>query len=354
MDKVKLLIVDDDKEVLASFNRALAVDGYEITAVDNGPEALELIRKNKYDVVLTDIIMPEINGVKILEEVNRISRDTKVILITGYGSIDTSVEALRKNASDYIVKPCDKEELRIRIKSAVEKQELERELVKAKIYKKTLESVGAVAHEINNPLTAILGNVDMILMDIPKDHELHNQLRIIRDAADRIAKIVKKMREMRKLETKQYTRHFRILDFDRSAERAEQVENSILIVDDEPTILDLFKLVIEHEGYDTDTTESGLTALEMIKEKYYSIIILDVSMPEIDGYETFRRFKKYYSQNDKDMPVVIMITGFDVEDILEKCKELGAFATLHKPLSNVVLINTVKKAEQFFLSGSNR
>ncbi|MCP4726923.1 MAG: response regulator [bacterium] len=350
MCKAKILIVDDDKEVLYSFERALTADGYDITAVDNGSEALDCIRNNEYNVVLTDIVMPEINGVRILEETNRVSPETKVILITGYGSIDTSVEALRKNASDYIVKPCDKEELRIRIKSAIEKQQLEKELVKAKIYKKTLESLGAVAHEINNPLTAILGNIEMILTEMPEDHELYRQINIIGEAAERVAVIVKKMRKVRKLETKPYTKHFKILDFDKSARKSKYSTEAILIVDDEPILTELFKMVLIREGYDTDTADSGLTALEMLKVKDYSVIILDVSMPQIDGYETLRRMKKFYTEIDKDLPAVIMITGYDVEDILDKCKKLGAFATLHKPLGNEVLLDTVKSAEDYFKS----
>ncbi len=350
MSSAKILIVDDDKEVLSSFQRALSSDGYDITAVSCGIKALNLIKKNEYNVVLTDIVMPEVNGVRILEETNRTSPETKVILITGYGSIDTSVEALRKNASDYIVKPCDREELRIRIKSAIEKQQLEKELVKAKIYKKTLESLGAVAHEINNPLTAILGNVEMILMEMPKDHELYRQLKIINEAAERIAVIVKKMRKVRKLETKPYTKHFKILDFEKSSRRSKYSTKAILIVDDEPIITDLFKMVLVREGYDTDTADGGLTALDMIKIKDYSIVILDVSMPQIDGYETLRRMKKFYSDIDKDMPAIIMITGYDVEDILDKCKKLGAFATLHKPLGNEVLLETVKSAEEYIRS----
>jgi len=124
MERESILIIEDDIQVLSSFERILSGDGYEITAVNNGDKALKLLKNRKYNLVLTDIVMKGIDGLQVLEEIKMISPETVVILITGYGVIETAIEAIRKGVNDYILKPCDEGELRSRVKQALEKQRL--------------------------------------------------------------------------------------------------------------------------------------------------------------------------------------------------------------------------------------
>ena len=124
MEKESILIIEDDIQVLSSFERILSGVGYEITAVNNGYKALKLLKNRKYNLVLTDIVMKGIDGLQVLEEIKMISPETVVILITGYGVIETAIEAIRKGVNDYILKPCDEGELRSRVKQALEKQRL--------------------------------------------------------------------------------------------------------------------------------------------------------------------------------------------------------------------------------------
>lgn len=124
-----ILIVEDDPLVLRGFETILKQDGYKIFPVNNGQKALDLISQQSFDIVLTDLKMEGINGLDILEEVKKISPDTPVIVITGYESLDSAVCALRGGAYDYLIKPCQDNDLKLTIKRGLEKRKLEKELL---------------------------------------------------------------------------------------------------------------------------------------------------------------------------------------------------------------------------------
>ena len=347
MENESILIVEDDRQVLSSFEKTLSKEGYNISTVDNIEKALKLIKENKYNLILIDIVMKRINGMQILEETKKISPETEVILILEYGSADASFNISRKDAVDFIVKPYDKDELRIRIKHALEKQKLGKKILKDEIYKKMSETLGAIAHEINNPLTAIIGNAELLLYDLSNDNPIYEQIKAIEHSAGRIAEITEKMRKVRGIEIKKYTKDSKIIDIQKSSKFEKPEEKTVLIVDDEESITNLYSMVLKRNGFKVDTADSGIKALDMIKEKNYSIIILDVSMSEMDGHETLQNLNKYYSDKKVQIPATIMLTGYDVDDVLKKCKNIGAFAALHKPLKISTLIETVNQAEEF-------
>ncbi len=126
MEKESILIVDDDIDILSEFKNILETEGYEVTTAENGEAALKLIKENIYNLVLSDIVLGGIDGIRVLQETKKICPETEVILITGYAAIETAIGALRLGADDYILKPCNSEELNIRIKRALEKQKLRR------------------------------------------------------------------------------------------------------------------------------------------------------------------------------------------------------------------------------------
>lgn len=103
--KAKLLIVDDEAAVRESLREVLRTDGYEIDAAETGEKALNAIQENDYDLILLDIRMPGMSGIEVLRKVNQVAPDTKVIMLTGHGTVETAVEALRHGAHDYILKP---------------------------------------------------------------------------------------------------------------------------------------------------------------------------------------------------------------------------------------------------------
>ncbi|MEK6528742.1 MAG: response regulator, partial [Nitrospirota bacterium] len=103
--KKSILIVDDDKTTREAVVNALSHDYITHTA-SNGQKAMNILNENEdIDIVLTDLMMPEMDGMELLEKINSMNNDIPVIMITGYSSIDSAVDAMRKGAYDYITKP---------------------------------------------------------------------------------------------------------------------------------------------------------------------------------------------------------------------------------------------------------
>ncbi|MHB9154271.1 MAG: helix-turn-helix domain-containing protein [Endomicrobiales bacterium] len=102
----KILLVDDDEDFRTEFRESL--EEYDVLEVDSGQKALDLLRKpNEIDLVILDVVMPGLSGTEVLKEMRRIAPNLGIIMLTGYGSKDTAIEALRSDADDYIEKPMD-------------------------------------------------------------------------------------------------------------------------------------------------------------------------------------------------------------------------------------------------------
>ena len=110
-----ILIVDDEEIIRESLSFVLAKEGYRVQDAANGRLALEKVREQAFDLVITDLEMPEMKGIELLEQVTLHSPETMVVIITAYGSIDTAIAALRKGAVDYILKPVEFDELIVKI-----------------------------------------------------------------------------------------------------------------------------------------------------------------------------------------------------------------------------------------------
>jgi two-component system NtrC family response regulator len=115
-----ILIVDDEKNYLVVLDALLAPEGYEIVTADNAPDALRLVREADLDLVITDMKMPGMNGMELLEECKRIKPELPVIMMTAYGTIEMAVEAMKKHAYDYITKPFQNEQLKLTVRKALE------------------------------------------------------------------------------------------------------------------------------------------------------------------------------------------------------------------------------------------
>ncbi len=116
----RVLVVDDEEIIRDSLSFILQKEGYEVEEAANGQEAFKKITENPPDVVITDIEMPGMKGVDLLEKVSQVSPQTFVIIITAYASIETAVQALRKGAYDYILKPLEFDELILRLRRLME------------------------------------------------------------------------------------------------------------------------------------------------------------------------------------------------------------------------------------------
>ncbi len=123
-----VLIVDDEQEIRDSLSEVLTDEGFLTYTAENGKVALEMLEDLHYDIIISDIKMPELDGVTLLRKVKEQAPDTFVILITSYGSTETAIDAMRHGAIDYILKPIDFDELILRIKNVTLHKELLREV----------------------------------------------------------------------------------------------------------------------------------------------------------------------------------------------------------------------------------
>lgn len=122
-----ILIIDDEPLMRISISDALKVEGYNVMSAETGGEGLKSIKNNSYDVVITDLRLPEVDGVQILKSCKQISPRTKVLMITAYGSVDTAVEAMKIGAYDYITKPFSMDEFILTVKRLIALRDLEDE-----------------------------------------------------------------------------------------------------------------------------------------------------------------------------------------------------------------------------------
>ncbi len=131
--KLKILIADDEEITLKHLTYALQKDGYDVSAVKNGLDALKKIEAEEFDVLIADIKMPGMDGIALLSTVKDKYPAVDVIIITGFGSIESAVNAMSKGATDYITKPFNLDELGVKIKKIEEKKRLEKENIALKV-----------------------------------------------------------------------------------------------------------------------------------------------------------------------------------------------------------------------------
>jgi len=206
MDKEQILVVDDVDSIRSFITINLECEGYEVYQAARGQEALKLIESIFFNLVILDIMLPDIDGLQILKFIRKVSPETMVIMVTGYASLDSSITAMKEGAFSYIIKPFELSELLITMRKALDKQRLSMEnkklleeltrankdlesanllleekvrertrelemlnqdLNKANIELKRLdklkdELVSLVSHDLKSPLTAIIGYASTI------------------------------------------------------------------------------------------------------------------------------------------------------------------------------------------------
>ena len=127
MPNERILIVDDEESMRELLTIMLKREGYLVTAASNGEEAIRLLEREIYDLVITDIKMPKINGLELLKDIKEIAPQTIVLMITAFASTETAVEAMKEGAYDYLTKPFKIDEVKLIIKNALEKKRLQTE-----------------------------------------------------------------------------------------------------------------------------------------------------------------------------------------------------------------------------------
>ncbi len=163
-----ILVIDDKESELETMSDALSNQGYRLVSTSSGEEALKIMKEQPFDVILTDLKMPDVDGMEILRTARAMDSQPQVIMITGYGSIDKAVEAMRAGAEDFIPKPIELAELREKVRKALESQYLRQQNLALQRQNLALQKQIDEKYGFSN----IIGNSEQM-------HEIFDQLRLV-------------------------------------------------------------------------------------------------------------------------------------------------------------------------------
>jgi DNA-binding NtrC family response regulator len=141
----KILVAEDEEITLKHILSTMQKEGYEVSGFSDGMKAFKSMEHEHYDLLIADIKMPGLTGIELLEKINGKDLETKVIIITGYGSIDSAVAAIKKGAYDYITKPFDLDELLLKVKKIYEEKALKKEIIALKTSLGSNKTISGIA-----------------------------------------------------------------------------------------------------------------------------------------------------------------------------------------------------------------
>lgn len=124
MDNPRVLIIDDEDIVRVSCSRSLSTKGYKVKSANSGVEGLKILARERFDLVLTDLMMPDIDGIEVLQKIKQEWPDTEIIIITGYGTVGSAVQAMKYGAFDYLEKPFNPDNLLLTVEKALERKRI--------------------------------------------------------------------------------------------------------------------------------------------------------------------------------------------------------------------------------------
>lgn len=122
--QVNILIVDDDRDICEYMKTLLQASGYGVTTLQDPTQAVSLIRKDEFHVLIIDLMMPKMDGIELIQNIRKVDSDIAIIVFTGYPSLDTAVEALKLSVSDYIKKPFEPDEFRQKVAEILKRKGL--------------------------------------------------------------------------------------------------------------------------------------------------------------------------------------------------------------------------------------
>jgi signal transduction histidine kinase len=256
-EQPKVLVVDDEESVVVTIKAILQLDGYSVATTTSGAEARKMVREVEYDLVLTDLRLEDGDGLEVLKAVRESYPETVTIMLTGYASLESAIQALRAGAYDYLVKPSEVEELRATVARGLERRRLGQELrlrvaeladlnesLQARIDAATAELkeryeqlkeldrmksqfLSIASHELKTPITAMSGFLQVALRRVRRlgDGEaaapvaeglraITEQLEVVYRQTGKLARLVDELLDVSRIQTGRI--EFRYADVDLS------------------------------------------------------------------------------------------------------------------------------------------
>jgi len=216
---MKILIAEDNVTTRRILETILVKWNYDVISACDGNDAWEKLQENnRPKLIILDWMMPGINGVEICRRLRRTDPvdPMYIILLTARDEKNDIIEGLGAGADDYISKPFDTEELRARIDVGRRVVDLQTALLEKEKLQVIFEMTGAICHELTQPMQAISGNSELMLMHIQKDNPLYRNVKTIKDQIDRMGDITRKLKRVTRYKTKDYI-NSKIIDLDSAA-----------------------------------------------------------------------------------------------------------------------------------------
>lgn len=191
--KKKVLVIDDNKDTVRIIRDALEGAGFSVRAGYDGLEALELVRKELPDLLILDLMMPKMSGYEVCEQLrkNPKTKDLIVLMLTARSDIEAKVQGIEGGANDYLVKPIEPREVVSRVRRFLATEGAYQEKVLLERLSAITQISLSVRHEINNPLTVICGQAQILLQKQKVSPDVAKRIKIMYDMALRISDIVK-------------------------------------------------------------------------------------------------------------------------------------------------------------------
>lgn len=370
----KILVVDDEQTVCDSIKKILSRKGYSVDESSNVEDAVNKIKDNSYDLVITDLMMPKTNGMELLQIVKQHYPELEVVIITGYASIDTAVKATKLGASDYLPKPFTPEELVTITQKAIEKRKENAD--KKKTVKQSEEkksdvidvdmpfSEAEVEQATSKDYVRSLTHTDIPLAKksaktrfcntgqrecrrlVLEGVECVGECPLEKKAKAKTGKTVQrtysaseelidvdlpfKLSDVEKATSSEYIDMLDRSDMPRAALYGKNTEakHNVLVVDDEPIVCHSLRRILTNQSCKVEEAFDVDVAMNKMKLNKYDIIFLDLRMPKKDGMEVLKTIKELYP----DTPV-IMITGYSSIETAVEATKLGAFQFIPKPFT---------------------
>jgi DNA-binding response OmpR family regulator len=216
---MKILIAEDNLTTRRILENILIKWNYDVISACDGNDAWEkLQQKDPPRLIILDWMMPGINGVELCRKLRRTEpvEPMYIIILTARDEKNDIVEGLGAGADDYIAKPFDKDELRARIDVGRRVVELQTALLEKEKLQVIFEMTGAICHELSQPMQAISGNSELMLMNLQKDNPLYKHVEAIKDQVNRMGDITRKLKRVTRYKTKDYI-NSKIIDLDSAA-----------------------------------------------------------------------------------------------------------------------------------------
>jgi signal transduction histidine kinase len=222
--KARILVVDDEPLVLDSCRKVLIEAGHDVDTASSGLEAVEKLSRAKYDLMLLDLKMPDIDGLEVLSQARKSDPTMVIAMITGYATVETAVEAMKNGAYDYISKPISASSLEMLAKRALETARLQKELERAQREKENF--IGTIYHEFKSPIADIAMYLKTLKRILPLDEKQQKTLALCEKRLVPLKELTEDLMQVTKAEFMERQKKIAVVDLLEVAKSAVALHSS--------------------------------------------------------------------------------------------------------------------------------